>query len=282
MTTDGHFTGPLPAEAERATARHLELADAAAPGLVVGLYLTGSLGFGGEFHPARSDLDFVAVLERRPDAATAERLAEVLREVGRRYPRPSYDGFHIARADLLRPPGEFPGGPSVLEGTVAADGRFGVSPVTWHELARHAVPVRGPRLTEADVRTDDAALRAYTYANLTEYWADRVEQLRGARERVLGGDPAKAEWVTDWFVLGTARLHHCLATGALTSKDGAGRHALATFDAAWHPIVHEALRLRAGTPPQPSSPYPADTPRRLDDTIAFATSTITAALALGT
>src|SRR5712692_5094651 len=52
-----------------------------------------------------------------------------------------------------------------------------------------------------------------------------------------------------WCVLGVSRLHHLLATGAMTSKSGAGRHALAVFDSQWQAIIHEALRARESRQP---------------------------------
>ncbi|MFJ8806494.1 hypothetical protein [Streptomyces sp. NPDC102490] len=74
-------------------------------------------------------------------------------------------------------------------------GRFGINPVSWHELARHGVTVRGPALTASEVYVDDAALRAFSDAALSGYWS------------------------------------HLLATGSLTSKSGAGRYALLALGA---------------------------------------------------
>ena len=48
-----------------------------------------------------------------------------------------------------------------------------------------------------------------------------------------------------WFVLGIPRLHHVLATNALTSKGGAGEHALEVFGQEWRILLAEALSYRA-------------------------------------
>ncbi|MDH6124082.1 hypothetical protein [Kitasatospora sp. GP82] len=262
----------LPTEAHQLTSTFLDTIDAAAPGLVEGLHLHGSLGF-GEFFPGRSDVDFVAVLSRRPDRTAVAALAAAHQEASRRHPRPPFDGIHLLAADLSRPPAVCPDLPCVLEGVFAETGRSGVNPVTWHELARHSVPVRGSRLTEAQLWTDDATLRAYTYENLTSYWAGVAD--------VLGRSPehAATPGAAEWCVLGVSRLHHLLTTGTLTSKSGGGRHALTVFGPRWHPIVTEALRSREnpGTP----SPYDEDPARRGRDTTAFTTMAIEAALALG-
>jgi hypothetical protein len=47
-------------------------------------------------------------------------------------------------------------------------------------------------------------------------------------------------------VLGVSRIHYTVATGAITSKEGAGRYALATFPERWHRVIGEALRVRRG------------------------------------
>jgi hypothetical protein len=50
----------LPAEVDRVVTRYLALVDAAAPGVVEGLYLVGSVAL-DDFHPRASDVDFIAV-----------------------------------------------------------------------------------------------------------------------------------------------------------------------------------------------------------------------------
>ncbi|MEU4983115.1 hypothetical protein [Streptomyces sp. NPDC021969] len=81
--------------------------DASAPGLIRGLYLCGSLGF-GEFFPGRSDVDFVSVLAGRPDRAALAAPAAAHDTVQREHPRPFFDGFHAVREDLAGPPERCP------------------------------------------------------------------------------------------------------------------------------------------------------------------------------
>ena len=53
-----------PAEVLQVAETFLSLADETVPGLVEGLYLHGSLGF-GEWYDGRSDIDYVAVMGGR-------------------------------------------------------------------------------------------------------------------------------------------------------------------------------------------------------------------------
>jgi Domain of unknown function (DUF4111) len=261
----------LPAEVTAITGRFLALIDASAPGLVTGLYLRGSLAF-GEYFQGQSDVDFTAVLAGRPGADQLAELASAHAAVYDAHPGPHFDGFHLLRTDLASPPGECPDLPCMFGGSFRPAGRFDVNPVTWHELARRAVAIRGPALTEADVWTDDDALLAYSHANLTSYWAGVGERLRAH------ADAAVTPRAVEWCVLGVSRLHHLLATGALTSKSGAGRYALTAFGPRWRPIVREALRVRER--PAEASEYEHDPDSRGRDAKEFTGMAIESGLAL--
>jgi hypothetical protein len=227
-----------PQEVRQVCDTYLSLVDEAAPGLVEGLYLHGSLGF-GEWYAGRSDVDFVAVTTRRPDRATTALLREVHEHLGETFPRPSFDGFYATWPDLAAPSAACPDVACILAGEFAEQGRFDVNPVTWHELAWHGATLRGPALDDVEVWTDLAALRSFTHGNLVSYWREEARML--AR---FPAEAAKPEIVA-WFVLGVPRLHHLLATDELTSKDGAGRHAVDAFGEEWRILVAEALAYRA-------------------------------------
>lgn len=262
----------LPPAAADVTSQFLLLIDASAPGLVEGLYLRGSLGF-GEYFDGQSDVDFTAVLATWPDAGQLDALTAAHAAVYAAHQHPRFDGFHLLPEHLARKPEECPDLPCMFDGTFHSTGRFDVNPVSWHELARYGIAVRGPALTSAAVWTDAAALRAFTHGNLTSYWSGVVEAL------VANPDEAGTPAAAAWCVLGVSRLHHVLATGQMTSKSGAGRHALTAFGTQWHPIVHEALRAREH-PAEPSAYHP-DPGARARDTTAFTVMAIDAGLALG-
>ena len=129
--------------------------------------------------------------------------------------------------------------------------------------------VRGPKLDEIEIWTDQRALRQYTHDNLRGYWQEQALALRQ-----FPAETAKADNVA-WFVLGASRLHHLLATNALTSKAGAGRYALGAFDERWRPIVDEAMSIRILG--EPVAPYPGDRGR---DVIDFADMVVRDGLAI--
>jgi hypothetical protein len=212
----------------------LSLMDEAAPGLVEGLYLHGSIGF-DEWYAGRSDIDYVALLAR---PAPLDLLRDVHARVAETFRRPAFDGFFCSWADLAAAPAALEL-PCTQDGLFYDEDRLDIHPVTWHELAFHGVCLRGPALSEVKIWTDPQVLRQYTHDNLAGYWSDQVEVLRK-----FPGEAGKPDIVT-WFVLGTSRLHHLLATDELTSKTGAGFYAERAFDPRWHELIGEALSFRA-------------------------------------
>ncbi len=221
--------------------------DRLAPGLVTGLYLRGGLGF-GEYVDGKSDIDFVATLARRAAGEELVALEESHTVVHTRHPELSFDGCHVLALDLASPPDDCPDVPTVLHGLFNGEGREDLSPVAWHELARHGITVFGPPLSSLDIWTSDPALRAFTVDNLDTYWRANAEG--------CAAFPAEAaqEEACEWCVLGVARLHHLLVTGEQTTKSWAGRWGLTYYEERFHRVLREALRLREGGPPEYDDP----------------------------
>lgn len=242
----------LPQPVAEVCARFLELAP---PGLVTGLYLRGGIGF-GEWVPGQSDVDFVATLEHRPGDAEVEGLREAHERLAS-YSSVPFDGMHVLASDLATDPRACPDVPTVLHGYFA-EGALDTM-IAWHELALNGITVSGAPLSDLAIWTSADALRQFTHDNLDTYWRSNAEAL--ARMPSEG----EREEACCWCVLGVARLHHLLVTGEMTTKSGAGRWGLEHYDARWHQVLREALRIREGG----SSEYDDDVPARGRDTADF-------------
>lgn len=216
---------PLPAIVENVVNAYLEAVDAEAPGLIEGLYLTGSVAL-GDFRPRASDIDFVAVTARPLDANATVAVGRAHVRLLRRFPRPLFEGFYATWDDLAADPAH-----------------CGHDPVTWHTLARHGVACRGPDRADLNVWTNAEVLAAWTLGNLDSYWRPLLD--RAAR---FGNEwwslAALTTYGAVWIVLGVTRLHYTLATGEIGSKENAGRYSLRTFPEEWHRVIQESLRLR--------------------------------------
>jgi hypothetical protein len=219
--------------------RYLEAVDSAVPGLVVGLYVVGSLAL-GDYDPERSDIDVVVVVAQAPNAKQRALLGEVHRVVATRI-----DGPYVPRA-------EFAAGPDHI-GDVAyhVDGRFEVgqchevSPVTWAMLAGPAITARGDAPSALGVCADDAEVRAFSAANLRDYWSGWARTMGALVDGTDDDDPIEAR-LLEWGVLGVARVHAAATTGAVLSKCGGGEYARTAFGDKWHEVIDLALASRAG------------------------------------
>jgi hypothetical protein len=229
-------------------------------GLVAGLYLHGGIGF-GEWVEGKSDVDFTATLSRAPGAHDLAGLEVAHAAVAGAYgDSPYFDGVHVLVGDLTQPPEKCPDRPTVFQHTFAPAGRFTLSPVSWHELARHGVTVAGPPLETLGIWTDDAVLREFTVHNLDTYWRAQAEGCAAAPEEA--SVPSACEWV----VPGAARLHHLLVTGRQTAKSLAVWWGLQFYPERWHRVLRESLAIREGA----FEPQYDDVLQRGADVAAFA------------
>ena len=220
---------------------YLRAVQAEAPGLVEGLYLTGSVAL-GEFRPRTSDIDYLAVTATPPDTAAVAALARAHHRLRRRHRRPFFDGRYVTWQDLASDPRLVEPGPYSYAGVFFAKGRGACDPVAWHTVAQHGVTCRGPEPSSVMIWIDRAALTAWTLDNFDRYWRPL---LASARHGV--GTWRLTSFTTYgavWIVLGVCRLHYTLATGSIASKDEAGRYGLQTFPERWHRVLNEALTIR--------------------------------------
>jgi hypothetical protein len=212
------------------TDAYLHLADAEAPGLIEGLYLTGSAVL-DDFRLNTSDIDFIAVTATPPDKAAISALKRVHARLRRHFPWPPFDGFYVTWDELKREP------------------HSACNVVAWQTLAHYGIACRGPRPADLGIWTDPRALTRWTLDNLDTYWRpllNRASTFVSPRSWI-----SLAGYGAVWIVLGISRLHYTLATGDIISKEGAGLYALRTFPEKWHRVVNECLRIRRADQARP-------------------------------
>ena len=231
------MSGRVDAAVESVVSAYLETVDAEAPGLMEGLYLTGSTAL-GDFRPHTSDIDFVAVTAAPLDATA---IAALKRAHARLRNRPYFDGLYVNWDQLAHDPALTGQLPSSHEGRFQACARRG-DPVTWHTVAYHGIACRGPRPEDLTIWAEPEGLAIRTLDNLESYWRPLLDAAARFPRRwsLISITP----WGAVWIVLGISRLHYTLATGEICSKEAAGRYALQTFPERWHGVIKEALRIR--------------------------------------
>ncbi len=208
--------------------------------LVAGCYLHGSIALGA-FDPARSDIDFVAVLKRPCTAEELQTLAGIHQGLARHYPQWQMEGSYLQAANLGKAAEEIAPYPCFYDGKFNPAGRHDINPVTWWLLKTHGIPLFGAIPAELPFRIEWETVRAYTHHNLNTYW------------RTWAYDPRyivalQRDGAIEWAVPGVLRLYYSLQTNRMTSKVGAAMYGLQTLPAAWHRLIQEALRLRKQQP----------------------------------
>jgi hypothetical protein len=212
---------PLPVPVAEALSVWIDSHDDAAPGLIEGLYVVGSVAL-GDWTP-HSDIDVVAVVADPSDPDLSGELAAA-HELVREWLEIAIDGPYVAWGDLVVPPVAVQR-PWVLDREYHVDGEaFEINPVTWYTLATYGIAVRGEPRDRLGVYVDVADRRSWVAENLDTYW-------RGVADALAAGvaDSDESDWggeILEWVALGVARMLYTFETGDVTSKSGAGRWAV--------------------------------------------------------
>jgi hypothetical protein len=230
---------PLPQEVSALVTDRLSAVDAALPGFVTALWVTGSAA-SGDWRRGRSDVDFVAATSRVPELADLEALAALHAGGGEIH----YDGLYVPAADLHAPPSAEETAAHVVDGEFASGPCGYCTPVTWLELRQDGSAVRGPVPGTLVAAPDPAALRRWLLGNLRGYWsgeAARAERVAAERpaSAPVGGEPVV------WMTLGAARLHATLTTGRILSKTATGAYVAEHFPA-YKELARRCVAWRAG------------------------------------
>ncbi|CAN7533146.1 DUF4111 domain-containing protein [Devosia sp. LjRoot16] len=223
--------------------------------LITGLHLIGSIA-DGDFRPAMSDLDFVAVLSRPLTDEDAEALVLVHRSYRTDPTLPNLDGIWLTEAELGAGPDPIDDGPTSQQGDFVIAARGNRNPVTWHALPG-AVTLVG-ELDRSALWQDRAHLVSWVRDNAATYWRRWLARASGISPAMLGRAAPM------WGVLGISRLAYTGVTGEIASKSAAGEWALTAFEPRWRPIIEEALAYRRGQPSNYGNPF-----ARRRDTLAF-------------
>lgn len=217
---------------------------------LVGLYLFGSLSW-GDFDPATSDVDFLAVTRGRLDPALIERLRTMHDELaGSGLPwATKLEGSYISRRAVRRFDPT-----NAIHPTIGVDWPFGLARHREHWIIeRHIVRERGvtlfgpaPATLIDEVTPGD--LRDAVRAILRAFWSHQLS----------GPDWLRPLDYQAFAILTMCRALYTIATGAVASKALAAAWAQDALPPPWPATVSRALATRGDS-----------TPGGMDDLLAF-------------
>jgi hypothetical protein len=209
----------MPAPADIIVAEFVDQIIGLRPSFVKGVYLTGSIAL-DDFYPAKSDIDFIVLCHHLPDAHIVVELEKIHRRITRHDAKPDLSGSYIPSSGLQSYPETF------IPSLTFRDGRmwrepFELAPVRLHELRTRGIAVYGPGVETLPLKITREHLDAFLCENINTYWTTWLKQ--HADLAMHKGLLVLFPRLTEWAVLGVARLLYTLDTGQITSKTAAGQ-----------------------------------------------------------
>lgn len=217
---------------------YTSLLNAQFPDRIIGFYVVGSIAL-GEFNEIFSDIDFVAILNRRVSAKEIEELGHIHRVIERKYPRWKMSGSYILPQDLGKLDDEVEPHPHYHDGVLHPNSRSDLNSVTWWELKNHGIAILGEAACDLPFTVDWDLLVAKMKENLNSYW-----MLWASRpDRILR---MYSDWGVQWAVTGVLRQFYTFRENSITTKVRAGEYALGCLPVPWHKLIREAIAIRKG------------------------------------
>ncbi|MBL8077306.1 MAG: DUF4111 domain-containing protein [Anaerolineales bacterium] len=208
------------------------------PDLIGGFYIVGSIALDG-FNEQYSDIDFVAVLNRKANQADIEQLAIIHKSIEKDLPTWKLSGCYIQTRDLGHFENEIAPHPYYHDGKFHEKGYFEINPITWWTMKNHGIAVTGQEPAELPFTVDWNLLIARMKDNLNSYWVSWTNRIDGFLAML-------SDWGIQWTVLGVLRQYYTFRENSITTKTNAGEYALACLPSHWHSIIQEAINIREG------------------------------------
>ncbi|WP_318614621.1 aminoglycoside adenylyltransferase domain-containing protein [Sporosarcina sp. YIM B06819] len=233
----------LPAYVNNILDEYLTLFHVRLPNTLEGFYLQGSIALDAYVEDS-SDIDFIAIINRRLSEGECEILAEIHRAIESTYSKPEMDGVYLMWADIGKLAPDDTDYPFYNGGQLSYGAHFNA--ITWWILKKHGISIIGPQPTALNVEIDPQHLVEYVVGNMNRYWAGRIEKIEHAMKNMLQFTTEEIDVEIEWSILGLLRQYYTLKEHGIISKLGAGEYAFLHMPEEWHPIIQEAIDIRKG------------------------------------
>lgn len=233
----------LPVNVKNILDEYIALLHARLPNTLEGFYLQGSIALDAYVEDS-SDIDFIAIINRRLSEGEAEILAEIHRAIASTYSKPEMDGVYMTWADIGKLEADDNNYPYYNGGQLSYGAYFNA--ITWWILKKHGISIVGPQLTALHFEISPQHLVEYVVGNMNTYWAGRIEKIEHAMENMIQFTTEEIDIEIEWSVLGLLRQFYTLKEHGIISKLRAGEYALLHMSEEWHSVIQEAIDIRKG------------------------------------
>ena len=213
------------------------------PNTLEGLYIQGSIALNAYVNDS-SDIDFIAITNRRLSGEEVEVLAEIHSMIASNYQKPEMDGVYILWEDIGKLEADDNIYPFYNDGKLSYGAYF--NSITWWILKTNGISIIGPEPTALRFEVDSQHLVSYVSENMNTYWAQRIQRIESSMEQLLQLPTEEIDFEIEWSVLGLLRQYYTLKEHSIISKLGAGEYALLHMPEEWHQIIKEAINIRKG------------------------------------
>lgn len=233
----------IPALVQNILEEFIRLVNDRLPNTLEGVYIQGSIALGAYVENS-SDIDFIAITNRRLNEADAIILSDIHSKIANQFKNPEMDGVYIIKEDLGRLDLGNENYLNYNNGKMSYRADF--DPIIWWILKTKGLRIFGQALHPFKYDIQSNHLVFYVHDNMNSYWTDRIQQMEKSSEE-LSNFPAKdIDTEIEWSVLGLLRQFYTLKEQDVISKMGAGEYALLHLPVEWHPIIKEAINIRKG------------------------------------
>lgn len=232
----------LPEKVKEVVDEHIKVIELSLPKFLEAYYIYGSVSF-GVFDYGNSDIDFIAVINRKATEIDINILIKIHDDMQRKFHKTILDGMYLLKDDIE----------SLSKGEITClrfnDGvfkgikTFDTNSVDAFELKKYGITVKGKEIANFKYTVDFDILTNKMKENINTYWLKWVNTYRRFSSIRFIGLLISLKTI-EWGVLGVSRLYYTFMERDIASKVGAGEYALRTVPLRWHKIIKEAMRLR--------------------------------------
>lgn len=230
----------IPEPANKILCDLIEGIDLIVANFINGVYITGSIAL-EDFHPEKSDIDFIITCKALPDDKIATKLKVLHKQIQRQFPKPDLSGCYVATESL-----SFDNISAIKilswhEGSLRFQ-NFEIAAVSLYELKTSAFTLFGDDARQLPIKVSKELLNDFMHHNINSYWKSwKIQHSNWLnRKMILFLFPRFTEWV----VLGLARMLCTLQIGRIVSKIEAGNYCLENMPKEFHSVVRNAIDIR--------------------------------------
>ena len=207
---------------------------------IEGVYLLGSISL-NDFHPNKSDIDFLVLCKKLPDDKTATQLKHIHQIIKKGYPTLALSGSYLSRSSIQSDDPQNIKTLSYHLGSMRYV-NFEMGVVSLSELRSNAFTLLGQSAHTLPINITKIQLNKFLYQNINSYWKTWIKKHSSFfhRKILLLLFPR----LTEWTVLGVARQLYTLKTGRIASKSEAGIYCLQHLSSQFHAVITSALEIR--------------------------------------